>query len=299
MATNNKMASTKHTIIFVPHARARFVKWRVSSRRLLVGAGAIVVFTLASLFTTWSFFTNTIDGNELVRIRTENNELRSVNESFEGSIRNLERQLVDFEDRTRKLAIVAGLEGLGGNAEPGIGGADFPGQSGTPIDAGEEIGFLEDRADLILSDLDQIGGSLEERERWISSTPAIEPVKGILTSGFGRRIDPVSGRPAQHRGIDISTAPGRTVQAPAQGIVVEAGRVGRLGNAVYISHGYGVTTRYGHLSRIDVEPGQRIGRGDTIGRVGNTGKSTGYHLHYEVRIDGRAVNPIAYMLDRS
>ena len=265
----------------------------------MIGAGAVFVFALASLFTTWSFFTNTIDRNELARIKTENGELRSVNESFEDSIRSLERQLVDFEDRTRKLAIVAGLEGLGGGAEPGIGGADFPGRFGTPIDAGDEIGVLENRAELILSDLGEIGDSLEERERWISSTPAIEPVRGILTSGFGRRIDPVSGRPAQHRGIDISTAPGRTVKAPAEGIVVEAGRVGGLGNAVYISHGYGVTTRYGHLSKIDVKPGQRIGRGDVIGRVGNTGKSTGYHLHYEVRIDGRAVNPIAYMLDRS
>ena len=72
-----------------------------------------------------------------------------------------------------------------------------------------------------------------------------------------------------------------------------------LGNAVYISHGYGVTTRYGHLSKIDVKPGQRVVKGDSIGRVGNTGKSTGYHLHYEVRIDGQAVNPIAYMLDRA
>ena len=108
----------------------------------------------------------------------------------------------------------------------------------------------------------------------------------------------MSGRPAQHAGVDISTAPGRPVQAPANGIVVEAGRLGGLGNAVYISHGYGVTTRYGHLSRIDVKPGQKIGRGDLIGLVGSTGKSTGYHLHYEVRIDGRAVNPIAYMLDR-
>ncbi|MCP4200706.1 MAG: M23 family metallopeptidase, partial [bacterium] len=265
------MAPTKHTIIFVPHARARFVKWRVSSRRLAVGAGAVVVLALASLFTTWSFFTNTIDRSELARIHDENGELRKVNESFEGSIRNLERQLAEFENRTHKLAIVAGLEGLDGGAEAGIGGADFPGQVSTPIPAQGGLELLKERAQLVLSDLEQIEGTLEERERWISSTPAIEPVRGILTSGFGRRRDPVTGRPAAHQGIDIATAPGRTVQAPAEGIVVEAGRVGGLGNAVYISHGYGVTTRYGHLSRIDVKPGQRLGRGDSIGRVGNSG----------------------------
>ncbi len=265
----------------------------------MVAAGGVVVLAFASLFTTWSFFTNTVDRGELLSIRNENGELRKVNESFEDSIRNLERQLTEFEDRTRKLAIVAGLEGLSGGVEPGIGGGDFPGQAGLAIETDDELSMLEGRADFLLSDLEQIEGSLEERERWISSTPAIQPVKGILTSGFGRRKDPVTGRPAQHQGIDIATAPGREVQAPAEGIVVEAGRVGGLGNAVYISHGYGVTTRYGHLSRVSVEPGQRIGRGDVIGRVGSTGKSTGYHLHYEVRIDGRAVNPIAYMLDRS
>jgi murein DD-endopeptidase MepM/ murein hydrolase activator NlpD len=293
------MARTKHTIIFVPHARARFVKLRVSSRRIAIVAGSVAILALASLFTTWSFFTNTIDRNELARIQNENLELRQVNESFEGSIRNLERQLVEFEDRTHKLAIVAGLEGLDGGAEAGIGGAEFPGQIAFPIEARGEIGRLEERADLVVAGLEEIAGTLEERERWMSSTPAIEPVKGILTSGFGRRRDPISGRPAEHQGIDIATAPGRTVQAPADGIVVEAGRIAGLGNSVTISHGYGITTRYGHLSRIDVKPGQSVGKFDAIGRVGNTGKSTGYHLHYEVRVDGQAVNPIIYMLDRS
>lgn len=293
------MAAQKHTIIFVPHARARFVKWRISSRRLWAGVAAVVLLAFGSLLTTWSFFTNTVDRNELARIRSENAELRGVNESFEDSIRSLERRLVEFEDRTRKLAIVAGLEGLGGSGEPGIGGADFPAQSGLAIEADDELAFLEERANLLLTGLEEIEGGLEERERWLSSTPVIQPVKGILTSGFGRRSDPVTGRPAHHQGIDISTAPGRAVQAPARGIVVEAGRIGSLGNAIYVSHGYGVTTRYGHLSKIDVKPGQRVGRGDVLGRVGNSGKSTGYHLHYEVRIDGKAVNPIAYMLDRS
>lgn len=293
------MARTKHTIIFVPHARARFVKLRVSSRRIAVVAGSVALLALASLFTTWSFFTNTIDRNELARIQNENLELRQVNESFEGSIRNLERQLVEFEDRTHKLAIVAGLEGLDGGAEAGIGGSEFPGQRAFPIEARGEIGRLEERVDLVVAGLEQVAGTLEERERWMSSTPAIEPVKGILTSGFGRRRDPVSGRPAEHQGIDIATAPGRTVQAPADGIVVEAGRIAGLGNSVTISHGYGITTRYGHLSSIDVKPGQTVEKFDAIGGVGNTGKSTGYHLHYEVRVDGQAVNPIIYMLDRS
>ena len=112
-------------------------------------------------------------------------------ESFEGSIRNLERQLAEFEERTHQLSIVAGLEGLNSGAEAGIGGADFPGQTGIPIPAKGELGLLEGRADIVLSDLEEIAGTLAERERWISSTPTVEPVKGILTSGFGRRRIPV------------------------------------------------------------------------------------------------------------
>jgi murein DD-endopeptidase MepM/ murein hydrolase activator NlpD len=97
--------------------------------------------------------------------------------------------------------------------------------------------------------------------------------------------------------VDIAAAPGQPVRASADGIVVEAGEVNGLGRAVYVAHGFGVTTRYGHMSRIDVRPGQRVKRGDIVGRVGNTGRSTGYHLHYEVRVDGDPVNPLAYILD--
>ena len=87
------------------------------------------------------------------------------------------------------------------------------------------------------------------------------------------------------------------MRASADGVVIQAGEVGGLGQAVFIAHGFGVTTRYGHMSRIEVRPGQRVKRGDVVGRVGNTGRSTGYHLHYEVRVDGDPVNPLAYILD--
>jgi murein DD-endopeptidase MepM/ murein hydrolase activator NlpD len=87
------------------------------------------------------------------------------------------------------------------------------------------------------------------------------------------------------------------VLTSADGVVIRTGRMSGLGLSVYVSHGYGLTTRYGHLSRITVEPGQRVGRGDEVGRVGSTGRATGFHLHYEVLQDGRAVDPIAYLLE--
>ena len=287
------MGLKHHTIIFVPHARARFRKWRVTNRQFSILVGLFAFLLIGSLFTTWSFFTNTIDRAELERVRAENEDLRQVNGSFEDSIRELERQLDAFENKTRDLAIVAGLESLESGQTAGIGGPYQPEPEG-------DLGRLEDLSDRsgsLSGSLDLVKDALDERRRWISATPAITPVRGILTSGFGYRSDPVTGRRSMHQGVDISTAPGRPVRATADGVVITAERVGQLGKAVYVSHGYGLVTRYGHLSSIDVEPGQRVSRGDPIGRVGSTGKSTGYHLHYEVREDGRAVNPVAYLLE--
>ncbi len=280
-----------HTVIVVPHARARFRKLRVSNRQLVIGISTVAVLTLASIFTTWSFLTKTVNLKELAQVREENESLRQVNRSFEDSIRTLQKQLGDFEDRTRQLAIVAGLDELGVGQQAGVGGQDP--QLADRLDLED----LRQRSDELDRSLGQVDTKLGERLRLIASTPAIAPVKGILTSSYGSRRDPVTGKPARHWGIDIATAPGSGVVASADGIVVRAGRIGGLGKAVYVSHGYGVTTRYAHLSSIEVTPGQRVERGNVLGRVGATGRATGYHLHYEVRVDGGAVNPLAYILD--
>jgi murein DD-endopeptidase MepM/ murein hydrolase activator NlpD len=129
------------------------------------------------------------------------------------------------------------------------------------------------------------------------AVPSDKPVKtGAFTSGYGVRSDPFQGRSAMHAGIDLSGAVGTPIYATADGIVTTAGyNNGGYGNLIKIDHGRGIETRYGHLSRMSVQPGQRVKRGDVIGRMGSTGRSTGSHLHYEVRIDGRAVNPVPFM----
>jgi murein DD-endopeptidase MepM/ murein hydrolase activator NlpD len=281
-----------HTVILVPHARARFRKLRVSNRQLAIGAVVLALVTFLSLFTTWSFFTKTVNLEELEQVRRENEDLRQVNRSFEDSIRTLQKQLGEYEDRTRQLAIVAGLDELGVGQQAGIGG------EGSLLAAdGVDLDALERRSSSLDESLAAVDAKLSERLRLIASTPAIAPVKGILTSAFGYRRDPITGQRALHQAIDIATAPGSKVVASADGIVLRTGRIGGLGKAVYLSHGYGTTTRYGHLSEIAVTPGQRIRRGDVLGHVGSTGRATGYHLHYEVRVDGTAVNPLAYILD--
>ena len=159
------------------------------------------------------------------------------------------------------------------------------------------LGSLESWADKLGQNLSALQSEFTERELLISRKPAISPVKGLLTSGFGYRSDPFTKKRTFHGGIDIVAPRGKEVKSTGDGIVIKTGRLQGLGLAVYVSHGYGITTRYGHLLKIVAKEGDRIKRGDVIGLVGNTGRSTGYHLHYEVRVDGRPVNPLGYILD--
>ncbi len=284
------MPKRHHTVILVPHAQAKLRKWRVTNLQIALAAASLLVLTLASVFTLWSFFHTPSNPAEIARLRQENERLRRTNRTFETSLQDLQGKLSRSEDRTRDLAIVAGLADLG-NAEAGIGG-------GAPIDeAMPDLASMADRAGVLDGTLDAVEAKLDERVHWLSATPAISPVKGILTSGFGYRADPVTHGRGVHHGIDIAAPTGQPVQATANAIVLRAATAGGLGKAIYLAHGYGLTTRYGHLSQIEVKPGQRVKRGDVIGRVGNTGRSTGPHLHYEVRVDGHPVDPLAYILD--
>lgn len=284
----------QHTIIFVPHARARFRKFRLSTVQIATLVGLVLAVTVAGVFTTALYFRASVDREELARIEEENTVLRETNQRFEESVREMEGQLGDYQQRIHKLAIVAGIAELSPEEEAGIGGME-PLGAATDLDA--EISFLTRQLEGLDDGMGALESQLDRRRVRISSTPAITPVKGILTSGFGVRNDPFTKRRAIHNGIDIVAPPRREVVASGAGIVTRAGRMPGLGNAVYVSHGFGLTTRYGHLSKVLVEPGQKVERGVVLGQVGNTGRATGYHLHYEVHRDGEPVNPLGFILD--
>ncbi len=288
------MGLKHHTIILVPHQRAQFRKWRISNRQIGWVVAALSVVTLGAGFVTFSFFNTTLDRRELETIQHENDRLKQVNTTFEQSLTAMRAQLTEYENRTRKLAIVAGLENPpAGGGEAGVGGVEVPATTDP-----HGLRSLAERVDNLSSSLSQVEQRLEERSRWISATPAIAPVRGIVTSAFGIRRDPINGNLANHLAIDIAAPAGKPVLAAADGIVTKSGpQVGGLGIAVFLAHGYGLSTHYGHMSRINVKPGQKVKRGDVIGFVGNTGRATGYHLHYEVWQDGKPVDPIAYILD--
>jgi murein DD-endopeptidase MepM/ murein hydrolase activator NlpD len=147
------------------------------------------------------------------------------------------------------------------------------------------LGAIEDR-------LAAVRTGVERRRSLADATPSIWPVAGWLTSSFGNRRDPFTGDPNFHPGLDISANYGDPVYAPAIGSVSFAGSNGSYGNLVVIDHGFGIVTKYGHLSRFGVSAGRQVNRGDVIGYVGSTGRSTSPHLHYEIWVNDKLTNPM-------
>lgn len=286
-----------NTIIIVPHSKARFFKFSFSTRTLTIAAGVAavaLVFSIIAIALTGSAVNRRL---EVQRLKGENSELTQVNQGLERTIAEVQGRLDEFEERTARLALAAGMESAA------VGFSDSGG-SGTRVGSGGPYDRLPESPEALTAQgrwvqtqLDLVEGRLAEQGRVLASTPTVAPVLGLITDGYGRRKDPFTGRLAFHRGLDISARRGTPINAPADGIVVFAGRNGGLGRTVRISHDFGFTTVYGHLDKISVEPGDLVHRGQEIGLLGNSGRSTGPHLHYEVHEDGVSKNPLYYVLD--
>jgi len=284
------------TIIFVPHARAKFRKLKVSHRLLFSLISLVTSSLCLSTFFSVQYFTSLSQTHELSKLRRENKELQTANEQFGKSVESLRNQLSTVEDRTRKLAIIAGITTLDETSQGGSGGVrNTDDLNSNPYR--DDVDKMSFRSHSLTKDLSALEQKFTAQARLLSSTPSIAPVRGILTDGFGGRSDPFTGEAGQHNAVDISSAVGAPVRSPADGIVVKSEWANGYGNVIYISHGYGYSTRYGHLSSFAVRAGQRVKRGDVIGLVGSTGRSTGPHLHYEVRVNNNPVNPLEYILN--
>ncbi len=286
------MPNRRHTVILLRGESRELLRWDVTVRRVAATLGGVVAIVGVAALAGWLWLSARSDRIELANLRQENQTLRSSNSSIEDRIQELQSRLVDSEDRTRKLAIVAGVESLGAGHQPGLGGElDAAPRPGAQLDG------IENRTAELSTELDRVETKIDHNFKLLSATPSIWPAPGLLASGFGWRRDPITGQRAFHNGVDIDAPPGHPILAAASGVVAKVVQeYSGLGRGVFISHGFGVTTVYGHMSRILVRPGQRVQRGDTIGLVGNTGRATGYHLHYTVEIDGKPVNPLPYLL---
>jgi murein DD-endopeptidase MepM/ murein hydrolase activator NlpD len=156
----------------------------------------------------------------------------------------------------------------------------------------DTFGLLRNLLEGLQSRLHDVKYMVEQRNALAAATPSIWPAHGWLTSRMGSRLDPLTGGDDFHAGLDIAGEKGQPIYATAEGRVSQAGYQGAYGNLVVVDHGFGLETKYGHLSSFTVKPGQNVKRGEVIGRLGATGRATGYHLHYEVRANGRLLNPL-------
>jgi murein DD-endopeptidase MepM/ murein hydrolase activator NlpD len=219
------------------------------------------------------------------RTEIENQRLRAENEHQRQELNALSTRVDAVEDTSRKLAEKSGVV----NEQPTLPGTGGP---ALPLDA-DSLAALEGKMSQLERNIRAYENVLRER----GYTPSVWPVVGKLESGFGSRRNPFGGNSYEfHSGQDIDAAVGDPVVAGASGMVSFVGWQNGYGQLVVLDHGGGLTTRYGHLSHIDVAQGQTVERSQFIGRVGSTGRSTGPHLHYEIRINDEPVNPLQYLL---
>lgn len=239
-------------------------------------------------------------------------ELRSKSVLLSRTLDRTERKLADLENEMEKrialdekVRVVSDLEIIHEEVRSlGVGGTgwhpkrpDFVGpQLGNRlVSIGERIDKLERQARFEQESFEKIVGELAQREDLLAHTPSIMPARGFITSYFGWRMSPISKRREFHRGLDIANLVGTPIVATADGKITFAGWKSGFGRFLTIDHGYGYITRYGHLKSILVKVGDRVFRGQTIGLLGASGKVTGPHVHYEVLVNRKHVNPKGYI----
>ena len=285
------MNGKPYTILILKAGSHRLRKLRVSQRGL-VGAGTVLASVmLAAVFVLPITLQSRARGAALSRLATENRELMLAKQQLEASLDGIAAKLDRFEAEAGRLAEELGIDELASGRPP----AGGPIASEGPAPQQVELTALSNRSSVLGESFDQLDRVFQDRMRMLASTPNRMPVEGWFSHGFGWRKDPWTGVREFHRGIDIVADQGTEILAPADGVVSRTARASDYGNVVDLSHGNGYKTRYAHLSKVLVKQGDQIKRGQVLGRVGSTGRSTGAHLHYEVFRDDRRVNPWKYL----
>ncbi len=320
-----KLADDAYTIMIFRGVTANPRRVRIPRRFAKWALSVIAVLFVVQTWGTAHYVVQTRQGDELTTLRQEISQSRSRMQVVSGTVADIKRSLLAMQERSQKLQTMFGLElespentgsnGQGGaevplHGDPGQRAAEAeshavagPGATSSPrpllvTAIQKDLAWLTRQTSRQQYIFDQLEEAATQRfERW-NATPSIWPVKGSVTSKFGPRISPFTGKKTFHAGVDIGVRTGRKIVAPAQGKVMAAVYDPRMGNIIRLGHGYGIKTVYGHLSRMLVKRGQTVKRGDVIGLVGSTGRfSTGPHLHYQVVVNDKIVNPLQYILD--
>lgn len=295
------MASRRYSIVLADRSTGVVRRSTISLRPTLTAIACVfAVPVLVGLGARWSASaaigelerSNVALEMENASYREATGELATQLSSLHAAIEALGAQAAVDPDAGRamdKLPAIVKSRAMGGGSAAGAAGPVLGGAFGGPDNT---FGALRDLLGVLESRLDIVKNGVQRRRALAAATPSIWPVVGWLSSSFGTRRDPFTGNADFHPGLDISADFGEPVHATADGVVVSAGMNGNYGNLVVIEHGYGITTRYGHLSRFAATAGQQVHRGDVIGYVGSTGRSTSSHLHYEILLNDRLTNPL-------
>ena len=284
------MIRRRYAFIVADHATGAIRRFTVS-----VGFALIVMTAAVGLPLGWVLHAGWETHTEILRLELNNARLEIENAGYRaaasgllGDITSLEAVIDDLAARTPfdVMRVRASVERLPARLAASL----RPNASATV--ASQTFGNLRQLLDSLSRELQVVRRGVALREALAEATPTLWPVHGWVSAGYGYRRDPFTGRRNHHPAIDISTQPGEPVVATAAGLVAEARRNGAYGNLVEISHGFGLLTRYGHLSTFAVRPGDTVQRGDVIGYAGATGRATGNHVHYEIWMNGRTINPL-------
>jgi len=299
------MLSKRYTVVLADRTTGVIRRFTISVKPVLFTTIAVV--TLPILIGTGAALKAQYDVKHLytsnATLELENANYRTATEELAGQIMALQTAMSDLgakaaldpslQNSMEKLPAVVKSRAMGGPTADTTLALVTPGLSSPENTFGllkDLLTGLEDRLQTVRTDVDK-------RNQLAAATPSIWPTHGWLSSSTGNRADPFTGEKDYHPGLDISADKGDPVYSTANGRVVNASAAGNYGNLVIIDHGYGLETRYGHLSAFKVKVGQEVKRGDLLGLVGSTGRATGAHLHYEVRANGRILNPLQLLLN--
>lgn len=296
------------TILIFGHktSKTRHLKFR--KKTIKIGLYLLAFAILSVTFFFCDYIQVKKKAYEVAKLRQQTEIQRSQIHFFSSKIEEMEKQISRLKDFDKRIRIIANLE-KGQETTPfiGMGGP-------SPSDLREKLKGEKDEKGLVqqmkidvdrlqseaasqevsLSELEKV---LQSKQEILAHTPSIWPVQGWVTSDFGFRTNPFTGLTQMHEGIDISNRPGTIVVSPGNGFVSDIGNDWVHGKFLVISHGFGMTTRYSHLNKVLVKVGQKVKRGEKIAEVGSSGKTTGPHLHYEVRLNGIPANPMRYILN--
>jgi murein DD-endopeptidase MepM/ murein hydrolase activator NlpD len=288
--------SKRFTILIIPEGSHRVRRFALKLSAVKWAAAGSVLCVLLVLGLTILALRGNYDRNEFDRLREESRIHQQEMGHLVAKLEDLRKELVVMAQNDAKVRVMNKLTKPKADLLGGVGG---PAVGDDSIDSlaslQQQIDDLRREVDLRRVSQEEIQGFLNDQRSMLGSKPTGWPVKGWVTSDFGVRRDPFDGQRRMHEGLDIATRTGTPVMTTAAGIVREAGTDAGYGKAVVIDHGYGYSTLYAHNSRILVKVGQRVKRGEMIATAGNTGRSSGPHVHYEVRLNGAPVNPKKYL----